>query len=257
MGRPSHDALATELFPAPRSPLLEALPSLGAEATQLLEALELRSTLTIAPSSTRDQYLLDHRLVSATFPGAARPASIDLVTLGAPALVARFVPAIARQTDLEVGTHGFTLRLGSAARLAFGTSSLVTRGGPRDVGAFVAALFTLASRNDGGTILTGCPALDALLCADLGEPRGCLLAACSDGLAALRKRLDAGFEAMDGDDLDFVLGGTAPVVDADGDGQADVLGGLGGVPGLWPGELRGRAGPNLLTGTWAAIRVIR
>jgi hypothetical protein len=167
-------------------------------------------------------------------------------------LEARFVIATTREGELELGTHGFTLRLGSTARVAFGQASLASRGGPADVGEFVTALFGLAARNDSGTILTGCAALDGLLCADLGEPRGCLATACSDGLATLRRRLDAGFNAMDGDDLDFVLGGTAPVIDSDGDGEADGLGGA--TEGLWSGEVRGRGGPSLLTGTWTAVR---
>jgi hypothetical protein len=218
---------------------------------QLLESIELRSVLSVAPTSTPGQYQVDHRLVSASFPlaGASR---IDLVSIGAPAVEARFVKATARESELDVDTHGFTLRLGSTARLAFGRASLASRGGPADTGAFVAALFGLASRNDGGTILTGCSALDALLCADLGEATGCALAACTEGLAMLRQRLDAGFQALDGDDLDFVLGGVAAVVDIDGDGQADALGGA--APGIWSGEVRGRGGPSPLGGSWSAVR---
>jgi hypothetical protein len=253
-GHVSLDTLAAELFPMPSPPLVQGLPALSDEAAHLLQALELRSTLSIEDTSTAGRYLVDHRLTGASFP-MAHPANIDLVGIGAPALEARFVTATTRDTDLELGTHGFTLRLGSTARVAFGQASLATRGGPPDLNDFVTALFGLAARNDNGTILTGCAALDGLLCADLGEPRGCLATACSDGLATLRRRLDAGFAAMDGDDLDFVLGGTAPVIDSDGDGQADRLG--GSPVGLWSGEVRGRGGPSLLTGTWTAVRAPR
>jgi hypothetical protein len=253
-GHPSLDVLAAEMFPAQAPPLIQGLPMLSDEAARLLQTLELRSILSIERTSTADQYQLDHLLIAASFP-LAHPASIELVGIGAPALEARFVTAATRDGELEVGTHGFTLRLGSTARLAFGQASLATRGGPADVGDFVTALFGLASRNESGTILTGCAALDGLLCADLGQARGCLATACNDGLNALRRRLDAGFTALDGDDLDFVLGGTAPVIDNDGDGQAD---GLGGSPaGLWSGEVRGRGGPSLLAGTWTAVRAVK
>ncbi|HXU83658.1 MAG TPA: hypothetical protein VN914_19830 [Polyangia bacterium] len=250
-GRASLEALAAALWASPTPPLVSALPSLGDEAARLLDSLELHSTLTIERTSTPDRYQIDHRLTAASFPMAS-PNNIDLVGIGAPALEARFVTGTVREGELALGTHGFTLRLGSTARLAFARSSLVPRGGPADAADFVTALFGMATRNDNGTILTGCAALDALLCADLGSPRGCLATACSDGLTTLRQRLDAGFVAMDGDDLDFVLGGTAAVFDGDGDGQADGLGGP--VEGIWSGEVRGRGGPSVLTGKWSAVR---
>jgi hypothetical protein len=249
-GRASLDALAAELFPSPRGPLLQGLPLLGGEAAQLLESVELRSILTIAGTSTRGEYQADHRLLTVRFP--LGPAAIDLVGIGVPTLEALAVPGTIRRNELVLGMHGFTLRLGSTARLAFGRASLLPRGAPPDASAFVPTLFGLATRNDGGTILTGCAALDALLCADLGEARGCALVPCTEGLAALRQRLDAGFSAMDGDDLDFVLGGTAPIVDSDGDGQADALGGTLG--GEWSGEVRGRGGRSMLSGSWSAVR---
>jgi hypothetical protein len=254
LGSPSHDHLVAGLFPAQRTRLIDGLPAMGAEVTQLLDSVELRSTLTIGPTSTPGQYQLSHRLTSAAFPLPASGTSVDLRDLGAPVLEARFVPATAHVNDLEVGTHGFTLRLGSAARQAFAQASLMPRGVAPNLPAFVEALFAAASRVEGGTVVTGCGALDALLCGDVGEPRGCLAVACADGLGALRGRLDAGFQALDGDDLDFVLGGTVQAIDTDGDHQADALGGLPGGPGLWSGEVRGRGGSNLLNGTWTAVR---
>jgi hypothetical protein len=254
LGAASHDAMVANLFPSTRSRLLESLPAMGTEVTQLLDSIELRSTLSIRSTSSPEHYQVSHRLTSASFPLPASGTSIELLDLGAPVLEARFVPATGHLNELEVGTHGFTLRLGSVARQAFAQASLVPRGAPADLPAFVSSLFGAATRNETGTLLTGCAALDALVCADVGEPRGCLTMACTEGLGALRRRLDAGFQAMDGDDLDFVLGGTVHVIDADGDGQADALGGLSGALGLWLGEVRGRGGPNPLNGTWSGIR---
>lgn len=255
-GRDSLDHLAARLFPVPLPRLADELPALATEVSRLLETVDLRSTLTILPASIPGEYQLEHRLLAVAFPLGA---PIELLELGAPALEARFVPAMTLpEAGLGIGTHGFTLRLGSVARLAFGRSSLVARGAPPgaavDLGVFVGALFAAAARDDGGTSLSGCGALDALLCADAGSPRGCLATACTEGLAALRRRLDAGFVAMDGDDLDFVLGGTVPLVDADGDRRADALGAPSGDEGLWSGEVRGRGGSSLLTGTWTAVK---
>jgi hypothetical protein len=253
MGRGSLGALVAGLWPAPPSPLMSRLPALGAELRQLFGTLELRSRLTIAATSERDQYQADHRLTGALFPMGVQPVLVDLVKAGAPVLDARFVPGNSRMIDLQLDSHGFTLRLGSVAAQAFARSSLVPRGGPADVTALVPALLSTATHDDAGTILTGCAALDAVLCADVGEARGCLLTACADGQAALRRKLEAGFAALDGDDLDLVLGGTAPIIDNDGDGHADALGSPG-APGLWSAEIRGHAGHSLLPGSWTATR---
>jgi hypothetical protein len=256
-GRPSHDVLAGSLFPAPQGPLLAALPRLGDEVRGMLGLLELRSAMTITATSTPGLFSLDHALTFASFPLAVPPQTVPLYSLGAPVLEAPFVPVLRKENDnLEIGTHGFTLRLGTTARLAFTHSSLASRGAPADPGAFVAALFAGATRNENGTTLNGCAALDALLCPDVGEARGCLLAACATGLAALQHSLDAGFAAMDGEDIDFVLQqGAIQVIDTDGNGAADALGRATGHPGTWSGEVRGRGGPGPVTGTWTATRV--
>jgi hypothetical protein len=255
-GRPSHEALVDGLFPAQRPPLLATLGGLASESRSLLDNIQLDSTLVIAPTSTPDRYQIDHRLSSIEFPLAARRAVVDLARMGAPVIGARFVAGNARGNDLAVASHGFTLRLGSAAWLAFAEASLRPRGGGSDLATFSNALFGLASRDDRGTPLTGCAALDALLCTDVGEPRGCLVAACTDGLAALGRRLAAGFEALDGDGIDLVLGGSVPVLDRDGDGRVDALGmvnqAASSTPGLWSGEVRGRGGGSAFTGIWTA-----
>jgi hypothetical protein len=259
VGRSSHEALLDALFPAARPPLLAALPGLAVEARDLLGAIKLESTLVVSATSTTDRYLLDHRLRTVGFPLATRTMDVDLGRLGAPVIEARFVSAVARGNDLTVGSHAFTLRLGTAAWLAFVETSLRPRGGGGDVTSFSNALYGQASRDDRGTPVTGCAALDSLLCADVGEPRGCLMAACTEGLTALGRRLTAGFSALDGDDLDLVLGGSVPVLDRDGDGRADALGLVNqppnSSPGLWSGDLRSRGGPSAFAGVWTAERL--
>jgi hypothetical protein len=255
-GRPSHEALVDALFPAERPPLLATLKATAGEARQLLDSLKLVSMLIISPTSTVDRYQIEHRLLSIEFPLAAHQAVVDLGQMGAPMISAPFVNGTARGNDLAVGSHAFTLRLGTAASLAFTAASLQPRGALGDASAFPGDLFALATRDDRGTVLTGCAALDALLCSDVGEARGCLLAACTEGLAALGRRLTAGFAALDGPDLDFVLGGSVPLLDSDGDGQVDSLGMINRAPssspGLWSGEVRGRGGASTFTGIWTA-----
>lgn len=257
-GRTSLEALVETLFPAGRSGLLAALPALPTEVKQMLDGLKLSSTLVLGRTSTADRYRLDHTLVSIEFLNAAEPTTIELRGLGAPALEARFVAATAaRPNELQVATHGFTVRLGSAARAAFGRASLRSRGLTPDLSAFVAGLYALATRNDRGMVVTGCAALDSAICADVGESRGCLMTACAEGIAALVQRLDAGFALLDGEDVDLVLGGSAPILDVNGDRRADALGMLdvpATPPGLWSGEVRAREGTGPFTGVWSAQR---
>ena len=260
-GRPSLEMLVDGLFPAGRPGVLGALPPLAAEARQLLDALKIHSVLIIRRSSAADRYLVDHTLVAAEFPAAAEATVIDLRPLGVPVLDARFVTGTARLDELHIANHGFTLRLGSAARAAFARASLRPRGltgeGAAAIPALVSGLYGLASRVDRGAPLTGCAALDSLVCADVGESRGCLMTACSEGTEALARRLDEGFDALDGDDVDLLLGGSAAILDPNNDRRADSLGMLNvptSPPGLWSGEVRARDGNSAFTGVWAGQR---
>lgn len=256
IGRASLEAIVERLFPAERPALLAGLPAIATEARTLLDAVKLQSTMVVRRAGTRDRYVLDHRLRAVEFPLAATAVTVELLDLGAPVLEARFVPGTLRRGELSISTHGFTLRLGSAARLAFARASLGPRGGPGDIPGFVSALFGLASRTERGAVVTGCAALDALVCGEFGEPRECLMVACTEGLAALTRRLAAGFQALDGEDLDLSLGGSVPLVDGDGDRRAEALGRLSAVDttaGLWSGEVRGRGGSVPFTGVWTAV----
>lgn len=248
-GQMTVDALAESLFPRPRPALLADLPSLGREASSLLTGMRLHTTLVFSRTVVPGRLRLDHALRAAELPMAAVPTRVNLVEVVGPISEARFVPVSLRGRELEIATHGFTLRLGSVARYAFGRVSLRPRAVPSEVAAFVNALFALASHRDGASTLTGCGALDAVICADAGEPRGCLVTACLDGLTALARRLDAGFQALDGDELDFLLGGSATFVDRDADRVPDGIAG-----GLWTGELRTRGATSSFSGTWSAER---
>jgi hypothetical protein len=255
-GRDGLELLVQGLFPSPPSTLLADLPTIAAEARQILNELNLESTLVIKQGAQPDEFTVDHRLRIAEFPLEASAVRVNLLWLGAPVLEAQAVPAFLRNNDLTIGTHGFTLRLGRAARVGFTHTSLRSRGVPADIAGFVNTLFALAVHNDKGSMLSGCAAFDAVLCREAGASRGCFMPACQEGLAALARRLDTGFQALDGKDLDLFLSGSVPVVDGDGDGKADALGVLppsATVPGLWSGELRTQTDRYSLTGNWNAL----
>jgi len=179
---------------------------------------------------------------------------VPLQPFGLPALSA---DATATVSDgaLVVGAHGMTLRLGAAARVAFGTLGLEQRALPGTASGFVTALAGLAHSDDGAH--SGCDALDGALCAALARPAGCLTAACQAGLTALAARLDAAFDAADGGGLDLYLSGQAPLFDRHGNGAADRIGDTQATPpdpGTWSVDLLMSAGRVQASGTWEADR---
>jgi hypothetical protein len=266
-GRPSLDAEVYALFPATSLSALR-LKRLPDELGNALASLTIESTLTVTANGPPNAFNIDHALTAIELPNAAVPSSIAMTSLAPPVWEAAFVSGVSGAGQLDISTasnpHGFTLELGSAARFTFAASSLVPRLGVADVGAFVEALANLATRNENGTTLRGCDALDSLLCAEVGRGRGCVSAACLSGLQALIQRLDASFAALDGQDLDFFLSGSAQIVDWDGDGHADALGCDTSVaasssstlvgPGLWLSIFKSRTGTTKLYGSWTAER---
>jgi hypothetical protein len=257
-GRPSLEAKVYALFPTASLDALH-LGTLPDEIGSAMTSLTVHSTLTVTATDSPNGFNIDHELTAIELPNAAIHSLLTMADLAAPSPEAGFVPGVSRAGQLSLGLHGFTLRLAAAARSTFAASSLAPRLGAdvADAGTFVEALLKLATQNDSGTVLQGCDALDSLLCAEVEQPPGCVRAACLLGANALIQRLDASFSALDGQNLDFFLSGSAPIVDRDGDGHADALGSnttLAG-PGLWSGTFKSRTGPPTnVYGSWTAER---
>jgi hypothetical protein len=253
-GAESLDAIALGLFGSPTPPALLALPAIAADAAALLDAVTLQSVLTIGPSEVAGEYLATHTLATAMFGPPAGAGTVTLATLGLPILTATTTASDGNGL-LVIANHGFTLRLGTAARAAFGPLSLVPRGLPPTADALVPALFALAQSADGTA--SGCAALDAALCPMVSESAGCLLAACTAGLAALAANLDSAFDGADGSGLDLTLSGSAPLFDTHGDGTASVLGSIGINPtqvGVWSVDLRTALGRVQTTASLSGVR---
>ncbi len=253
-GAESLDAIALGLFGSPTPAALLALPAIAADAAGLLDAVTLQSVLTIAPSSIPGGYVVTHTLASAVFGPPSGPGVVPLAPLGLPILTAT---ATATATDalLVIGNHGFTLRLGTVARTAFGPLALASRGLPGSAADLIPALFALAQTPDGTA--TGCAALDDSLCPAVAQPAGCLVGACTSGLETLAAELDSTFEGADGVGLDLYLSGSTPLVETHGDGRASVLGSSGinpGQVGTWSVDLRTNLGRALVTATLSGNR---
>lgn len=256
-GGPSLDADAAALFPSGtgRPALLAALPALGSEAAQLLDDLVLESTLELRATLAPGQLALTHSFSSATLTVADRRTTIDLKQLGLPVL-STFGKASSAAGNLDLEQHGITLRPGTLAHAGFNELTLTSRGLPTTTADLVAALLSIATTTSGAQTLVGCAALDAVLCARVGQPAGCLAQGCEDGRKALIQRLEGAFREADGDSLDLLVAGSVPILDQDGDLLADHLGvsGSASSPGLWSAELRSRAGKTTFSGIWTATR---
>jgi hypothetical protein len=259
--RVSIDALALGLFGSPLPAEVVALAGVRDDATHLLDAFALQSALDVRASGADGTFLVTHTLTGVAFGPADAPVVVALQPFGLPALVAATTATVSPAVGdtLVFAPHGFTLRLGTAARAGFGTLALAARGLPTDAADLLAAITGLAQAGAGTSdAVTGCGALDATLCAAAGAAGGCLQAACQAGLAALAARLDASFDAADGSGLDLMLSaGAAPLLDLHGSGTADRLGNLGSsppVPATWTADLRAAAGRATTTALWEAVR---
>jgi hypothetical protein len=252
-GATSADATVANLYGSPVPAVFVGLAAAAGDAPHLFDDLQLTSTLDVRAAETLGDVTITHTLTKMTFTLPSGGTDVSLVTLGLPVLSTMTTGQVTDDT-LTIAQHGFTLRLGAAARAAFGKVSLAGRGLPADLPGVVATIAALAHSDDGK--LAGCVALDDTLCPRVGRPAGCLVTACATGLNALAARLDASFAAADGTDLDLYLAGTAPLLETHDDDRAGRLGDLkpGAPPGTWTVDLRPRSGRRTLTASWEAIR---
>jgi len=259
-GNSSLEAVVDAMFGGARASLSNLkLGTISDEIGLLLSTIHLTSTMHIAPGGQLNVYSIDHDLIDIGFPAAKSPVAFKLSALALPHLGANgIVATLSSGRLLTLPPHGFTLRLGSAARYAFENTSLLGSRGTPNPTALVNAVMSLARTFNSGTTLTGCDALSAVLCDQIGYDRACLVSACATGLAALASKLSGAFSSLDGDGLDFVLfSGSAPVVDANNDGRADALGTprsstVAAGAGLWVAQLSTSLGSAWESGVWAA-----
>ena len=257
-GNASLESVVDALFSGTRSQLTALkLGTFATELAVLLDDVRIGSQLTISGTGDVNTYDVRHDLLDVTFPDAIAPVSFKTLALGLPITSASGIQATMKAGQLFIPKHGFTLHLGTTARYGFEATSFGSRGATDALG-LVNTVFRLAQSTDRGALLTGCDALDAAVCDQSKQPRGCLVDACRRGLDALATKLTHAFDNLDGAGLDFFLSGSAPVVDLDGDGRADALG-LGGRagtvsagPGLWSAALDSRGAGYVVYGSWTA-----
>ncbi|HEY2728792.1 MAG TPA: hypothetical protein VGK52_02555 [Polyangia bacterium] len=252
-GATSIDAVVQGMFGSPVPAALVGLAAAAADASHLFDDLRLGSTLDVRAAGTLTDVTITHTLTSVGFALSNAMTDVALQPLGLPVLTAT-TTGVVSEDMLTLARHGFTVRLGAAARAAFGVLALERRGLPADAPGLVAGVAALAHGEDGK--LSGCAALDEALCARAGRAAGCLVTACAAGLEALGARLDASFEAANGTDLDLYLEGAAPLLETHDDGLAGRLGDLqpGAQAATWSVDLRPRDGRRALSAPWEAVR---
>ncbi|MDX2021424.1 MAG: hypothetical protein SF187_14375 [Deltaproteobacteria bacterium] len=255
-GQMSADAQVLKLFPSPATGARAALPAIAKAAAGLFSQIRFASSIELAPSGEAGTWVGTHTARSLGFSVGLSFYSVPLSSR--PGRFSRFVQAKVddAQKALTFLKHGFGMRLGSAAHAAFRNRVLTYQGFAADERVFLNDLFSQAAA-PGAPNVKGCDALDALLCPQLGKPGGCLQTACTAGLETMATQLTAGFDALDGDDIDFVLDGSASILDRTVDGTVKGLGSLvpsRGDPGLWTAQVRSPAGNTELSGIWVAAR---
>ena len=242
------DARLAALFPSPPKSPAKDLSALADEIVSLFDTITLSSTLSLQATASPSLLQATHGLNAVTFRLGGEVATVNVVAQGIPTSTVRFVSVTTisdpmRGYALQVQGHLLGLHIGTMARVAFGESSLAGRGLPATTPALLQALVGLASMGQAGATgatVSGCDALDALVCADVGRETGCVRAACMAGLDMLARKLDDAFVSADGDGADLSLSGSASLVDDDGDGVAEALGRAGTAPGLWTAEKSAR-----------------
>jgi hypothetical protein len=252
-GAASLDAVLMGMYGSPLPSALAVLPAIADDAAHILDGLTLKSSLELTSRGAPSTFLATHTLVTALLGPGEDQVPIELQALGLPLLTAHTTAAIADGL-LVIDSHAFTLHLGSVARTALSKLALERRGLPGDATGLVTLLALLARSNDGAT--GGCAAMDATLCAAVGSPAGCLMAACSAGLSALAGRLDGAFSAADGAGVDLVLEGSAPPLDVHSMGVAARLGSTTSPPqqAAWSVELRTSLGRRSISANFEGVR---
>jgi len=240
-GTSSLDAKLAALFPNPaQSPAVD-LDLISGLAAHVLDKFFLTSTLSLEGTGKLDAFRGTHTLQNATFIIGSEPVTTSVLALGIADSQARFVDVTTSGAGLTVGQHGLAVRIGTLARQAFEQSVSERLGLAPGIDVLLAAVFDLASWHPDTDHLTGCDALDALVCTEVGRQPGCMRQACQAGQAALIARTEAGFASADGEGDDLQWGGTVDMSDADGDGIAEALG--PGPASSWTAQFRSSGGP--------------
>ena len=213
---------------------LSALAQIPAAARTQFSRLTLTSTLTLTALSSESRAVGRHELESVALGPSTSAASFKVSEIGLANWSAHPVEARVSNTwVLKLSSHQLSLRLGLLAREALSRGVLKPAKLPGASTALVAQILGLLKIDSGGKSLTGCDALQDMVCSAARLGPKCLGQACQLGAAALATSLDQGFSLLDKHAAaDLTLSGEVELKDESGDLKIDRLG-TTALPGVW------------------------
>ncbi len=234
-GSPSLDKTIAVLMTGGGKATVTALTKVESGALAALGRLRLDSTLELGSLDDRGITLARHALRIVTFETHSAKTAHKVSQIGLPVWEATAIKAtVSTNWHLTLARHQLSLRYGLLARQAMGELVLAKAGLPVTSAALAAKLAGLVKGSFGGKLFSGCPAIEVLACKAARLGPGCLGQACTQGLTAFARYLDAGFVAMDkhANVPDLTLEGSVDLLDDDGDLKIDSLG-TQKSPGVW------------------------
>lgn len=225
--------LVSAADPAALAKVVTAAGKVEAKAATVLTQLSIGSTLTISPADGPGDVVVSHELVSMAISDGKTRVDLKYADIGVPVWMASPVAgSVDSKGALTLSEHGFTARYGLVARQALGQLVLKPLGLESDSAKQAAVLVHLVTATGSAGKVYGCPAVDAIVCKAARLAPGCLGQACTEGIKAAGKWLDAGFAKIDGQHTDLHLSGKASLSDTNADLTVDEIG-TPSSPGTW------------------------
>jgi hypothetical protein len=235
------------------------LAALAGLDPSMVQTFHLRSRLTLVADPQAERYFVWHRLDKLSLPHLAPDVWIQLSQLGGLVLEASSLEAdyvIGSPLLLSLPPHGMTVHPSWAALAAVHSYHLAPAGLPPDLAGLVETVLQSVHHPGTSDPMTGCDALDALICDAVVGQTTCPADACAQGVALLLDLADQHWSALPPPTQpDVTFAADIPLPDDDGDLKVDQLGSAG-QPLEWLLELQlnGSWGPPQ-TATFTATRI--
>ncbi len=218
--------------------LLVSLAKVEADALTMLGDLKLLSTLELSTLDSDGAAVARHELKAVALGKSASQVSFKADEIGLTSLAAHPIKATVKSWQLSLAQHALSLSFGILARAALSDGILGPAKLPKKSAKLAGKLANLVQVSVSGKTLSGCSAIEELVCKAARLGAGCLGKACAEGLTAMAARLDHGFTQIDQHKAaDLVLSGEVALTDNNKDLRADILG-SSTAPGLWKMKLQ-------------------
>ncbi|MCA9667078.1 MAG: hypothetical protein KC503_15880 [Myxococcales bacterium] len=209
--------------------LRDALAALPKAALPVLTVVGVESLLVLSPPDAANRLVASHRITHVSIGDGAERQRYDMATVASTTPLALPVDVSLADGRIYVSDHRLSTRYGTLARDTLGAVVMPQASLPPTSMALASDIADLVQGAQ-----RGCAAIEPIVCAAARLDAGCLGAACQNGISALARYLDSGFDALS-TGADLTLGGSAPLLDDDNNASVDRLGddAPGGTPGGW------------------------